>query len=86
MFLRVKNGVCRGWKVPNTECEANIFCDEVIKYSKQIEVTDDGVFSYEKRKTKGGKVFVIKTKDKRLVEVGCIHTETKVYEPIWSKK
>lgn len=86
MFLKVKNGVCRGWKVPNSESEAKQFCNEVVKYSKQLDVDNDGCFNYERRKTKGGKVFVIKTKDNRLFEIGWIHSETKVYEPIWTKQ
>lgn len=84
MFLRVKNEVCRGWKVPASLSEAKIFAQEVRRYAKMIETYGDEVFRYEKWRTKGGKVFVLKTKAKGgLAEIGWIHSLTGEYERIW---
>jgi hypothetical protein len=85
MFLKVKNEVCRGWKVPTTASEARVFASEVKRFAKKIDQSSDGIYKYEHWQTKGKKVFVLVYKEDGgcLKEIGWIHSQTKEYEPIW---
>ncbi len=88
MFLRVKNEVCRGWKVPTTVSEAKCFASEVKRFAKMIEQSKDGELKYEHWQTKGKKVFVLIYKEDTglLREIGWIHSQTHEYEAIWVRK